>query len=110
MPVAVRLIEAPLASELAALLCAVWQKMLLRVRHPKSSGIGMDGVTYHFASQWPGARFMAGMTWSPDKQTAPGKLVALSHLLCQYTEATDTERRKLVGAIHQAAAWFGVLA
>ena len=110
VPVAVRRVEVPLAEELGVLLCEVWRKMLLRVRHPEHSGIGKDGVTYHFAAWAPGVGFMAGNTWSPGSQTAPGKLVALSQLLYQYVENTDTGRRELIGEILQAAAWFRGLA
>jgi hypothetical protein len=109
-PVAVKQMEVPLTAELGALLCEVWRKMLLRVRHSQSVGIGLDGVTYHFACHGPGVGLMAGETWSPDSQTAPGKLVALSHLLYRYVEETDAGRSGLIGEIQQAVDWFRVLA
>lgn len=110
VPVAVRRLEAPLPAELAAVLCEVWRKMLLRVRHPTGGGIGLDGVTYHFACHGPGTQIMAGKTWSPRGQTAPGKLVALSRLLYRYVEETDTGRCELAESIRQATAWFKALA
>jgi hypothetical protein len=104
VPIAVRRVEAPLAGELGSLLCEVWRRMLLRVRHPQSRGIGLDGVSYHFACHGPGVGYMAGKTWSPGPQTAPGTLVGLAHLLFQYTEATDLSRRELIGEIYRVAA------
>lgn len=107
--VGVKRMEIALTAEWGALLSEVWRKMLLRVRHPESNGCGLDGVTYHFACRGAEVGFMAGKTWSPRSETAPGKLVALCHLLFRYVVENDMERRKLVGEIDQAAAWFKIL-
>lgn len=106
VPIAVRRLEAPLMAELGSLISEGWRKMLLRVRHPETGHMGLDGVTYHFACHGPGVGFMAGKTWSPDSTTAPGRLVTLSHLLYRYVEETDAVRHDLVGEILQSAAWF----
>jgi hypothetical protein len=106
-PVAVKVMEAPLPTDLAVQVCDVWQKMLLRVRHRESISIGRDGTNYHFACDTPG---MAGKIWSPGSSTAPGKLVALSHLLYKYAEQEDAVRNELLGEIRKAAGWFDCLA
>jgi hypothetical protein len=109
-PVEVKMIEAPLPTNVAAQVCRAWQKMLLRVRHPESNLVGKDGVGYHFAYHGPDIGRMAGKTWSPGSSTAPGKLVALSHLLYQYVEKEDGVRNGLLCEIQQAAGWFDSLA
>jgi hypothetical protein len=109
-PVAVNCLEVPLSRELAALMGVVWRKMLLCVRHPQSCRLGKDGVTYHFACHDLGVGFMAGKTWSPNRQTAPGRLVAFSHLLYRYVEQDEAERTRLADEIQQAAEWFRRLA
>lgn len=105
-PVQVRRIEARLTAELAVSICAAWRKMLLRTRHATSGMIGLDGVTYHFACHGAGVGWMAGKTWSPDSQTAPGRLVALSHLLYRYVEVSEEERTGLARDVQDAADWF----
>jgi hypothetical protein len=109
-PIAVKRRESPLAADLAVAVCEAWRKMLLRVRHPERGTGHLDGVTYHFACHGPGFNWMAGKTWSPEPQTAPGKLVALGHLLYQYVERDEPERSVLANEIRQAADWFRDLA
>jgi hypothetical protein len=68
----------------------------------------MDGVSYHFAC-YGSLGWMAGKTWSPRHETAPGRLVSLAHLLCRYVEATETERGGLECEIRETGEWFRAL-
>jgi hypothetical protein len=66
----------------------------------------MDGETYHFACGANNVGWMAGKTWSPDPDTAPGRLVALCHLLYDYVELGEIQS-DLLQKFHDAAEWFG---
>jgi hypothetical protein len=76
-------LEREVPDDVAAGLCDIWKKMLSNARHPKLMTVGCDGVSYHFE-----AGGMAARTWSPDPQTAPGKLVSLCDLLYQFAEGS----------------------
>lgn len=78
--------EAPVAADVAQGIVDVWTWMLRRVRHPDEPGMGLDGVTYHFTTNARGAG-MAGQIWSPEANTAPGRLVALSEALRRFVES-----------------------
>lgn len=109
-PIAVNQLETPLPAGLAVLVGGVWRKMVQRVRHPKNMRFGMDGVRYHFSCRGLETGWMAGQIRSPKSQTAPGKLVALSHLLYRYVEQDESKREVLESEIRQAAEWFSSLA
>jgi hypothetical protein len=101
VPVAAKRIEAALSPEIALGVCDVWRMMLRRSRHPESRRLGMDGVNYHFATYGRGIGSMAAKTWSPNPETAPGKLVSLSHLLHQYVVGA-ADRVALANEVDQA--------
>ena len=88
--------RAPITAELAEQIGRIWDHMLRRTRFPQNGGLGLDGVTYHFANRW-----MAGKKWSPQPDTAPGRLVELSHRLRDYCEADADRRPALLGQVQQ---------
>ena len=100
-PVPVRRIVAPFSVDMAEGICDTWRKMLLRVRNPEMGMVGTDGIGYHFS-----CRRMAGKTWSPDKESAPGKLVALGHLLADYVESDYSRRVAVADDIRKHVDWF----
>jgi hypothetical protein len=104
--VAIRREQAILSQALAAELRVAWRKMLRRVRHAERAVFGADGETYHFTCWERGMGCMAGRTWSPEPETAPGRLVALSHLLSRYVVADDEQRTGLSDEIRQSVEWF----
>jgi hypothetical protein len=97
----VALHRAPLATDMAGQLEEIWDRMLCRTRFPERSGMGLDGVTYHFSN---GA--MAGKTWSPDPGTAPGRFAELSHRLREYCAAEKGRRSAFLAQIDELARGF----
>jgi hypothetical protein len=74
-------------AELGAAVCDTWNGALCQTHYAQEPFCGCDGVTYHFAYVRKGKQSeMAGQTWSPDENTVPGKLVALSYALKEYAE------------------------
>jgi hypothetical protein len=98
--------QAPLPMESAVMVRETWRKMLGRTRILARERGGVDGDTYHFASSDGGGRDMAGWTWSPDHDTAPGRLVSLSHLLRKYVESDEAERPGRLDLIRRYLDWF----
>lgn len=84
---------------------SAWEKMMRRVRHATPTMVMLDGVSYHFT-----LRGKAGRTLSPRPQTAPGRLVELSHALRAYVEASDAARSAIGDAILMNVEWFRQLA
>jgi hypothetical protein len=82
-----RVKERALHDALAQGLCGVWKKVLLGTRHPRRARLGLDGVEYHFGYRDTVSGQLAGYTWSPEKTTVPGKLVAVSHALREYIDS-----------------------
>lgn len=72
-------------------LVAVWDHMLQQTRYPEQGGPGLDGVTYHFSNGT-----MAGTTWSPDSDTAPGKLVEVGYALRKLIQADESAKESAV--------------
>ena len=93
--------RAPLATDIARQLEEIWDRMLCRTRFPERSGMGLDGVTYHFSNV-----AMAGKKWSPGPEIAPGRLVALSHRLRDYCEAEEKRRPVFLAEIDNLATGF----
>jgi hypothetical protein len=48
---------------------------------------------------------MAGKTWSPPKQTHPGKLVALAHALRDYSEENGQSESLIIRRIEDHVEW-----
>jgi hypothetical protein len=102
----VRRSEGRLPSGVAERACAVWRSMLQRTRFPEVGICGLDGVTYHFQCHLRGAGRMAGKVWSPDRNTGPGRLVALSHALVNYAKADESAREAALAEIDEYLQWF----
>jgi hypothetical protein len=75
------------------LLNDLWETMLLGTRYPKKYMVGFDGTNYHFSMFIWGRGDLSGKTWSPDKDTNPGRLAEIGELLADYAKA-ETEKRK----------------
>jgi hypothetical protein len=103
--ISVSTLETGIGDDMAIGVLAAWMKMLQRVRYPISPSQGLDGITYHFLG-----RGMGGRTWSPDPQTAPGRLVELSHALRAYVEASEENRCQKGEQIFALIEWFRQLA
>lgn len=82
-----------------------WEKMMRRVRHATPSMFVLDGVSYRF-----NLLGKAGRTSSPSPQTAPGRLVELSHALRAYVEASEENRCEKGEQILALIEWFRQLA
>ncbi|PIT01279.1 hypothetical protein TSA1_11300 [Bradyrhizobium nitroreducens] len=101
--------ERPLDAAVAEQVSAAWIGVLLETRYlPADNTIGRDGVTYHFWAASPPShisppRFLAGQSWSPPRDSKPGRLAELAETLVRYcdgkTEAAELERQ--AGALAQ---------
>ncbi len=98
--VQVRTTQRPLDTSLAESLFAIWRRVLFRTRHPSQSRGGRDGVSYHFVYSGAWSVDLAGWTWSPPSGTIPGKLVALSHVLRDFLEASEEVEEQLRGELN----------
>jgi hypothetical protein len=95
-----KVIDSPLAERLSD----VWKKVLQRTRHPKRGRLGRDGVSYHFAYSGPDVGSLAGRTRSPETTTMPGRLVAITHALRTYLEASEKETDQAHGELDRCIA------
>ena len=94
--------EKPIDAKLAKQLGSVFALAVSQTRYPEHETLGLDGVDYQFSAfaRFYGTR--AGKTWSPDRQTACGKLVALGEHMQGYVtgeitaEELEAEARELV--------------
>jgi hypothetical protein len=100
----VRAKQKALDAGLGEALCEVWKQVLLRTRHPRRGRQGLDGVSYHFACSELGVGSLAGRTWSPESATVPGRLVAISHALREYLEASEAETEQVRGKLDSCIA------
>ena len=83
---------------------SAWLKMI-RLAHPFHSGwSGLDGETYVFGYKQHG--LMTAETWSPDPNTAPGRLVRLGESLREYALADPVLRPEMEERIQEEAQWF----
>lgn len=98
--------QAPLPTGVAIMVRETWRKMLGRTRIPARERGGVDGDSYHFAYSGDDGARMAGRTWSPEHDTAPGRLVSLSHLLRKYVESDEAERPGQLDLIRRYLDWF----
>ena len=82
--------------------------MLHQTRFPKEQGGGADGVDYHFSrfvalidrgEPDPLAGWEQGQTWSPDKDTLCGELVAIAEALEEYALAQPEKRNRIRSSI-----------
>lgn len=83
-----------LAADLGGAVCDIWSRVLFQTRYANEQWQGCDGVSYHFTYSRKGARGVpkkSGKTWSPGKNSIPGKLVSLSHALGVYAKDLDNQ-------------------
>ena len=85
--------EAPMDRETAEALELTWEAMLMRVRYPETTNLGLDGETCHFANLTKDAGYRTGKVWSPDKGTPPYELVELAKALQEYPGLKESERK-----------------
>ena len=95
--------EKPLDAAVAQRVSAAWKCVLRETRHPPAGSMpGLDGTGYHFSGYFREEGFMfddflAGQTWSPPRDSKPGRLVELADTLVRYcdgkAEATELERQ-----------------
>jgi hypothetical protein len=95
--------EKPLDAAVARRVSAGWSGVLRETRHPPAGSMpGLDGTAYHFSGYFQVEGFMfrdflAGQTWSPPRDSKPGRLAELAGTLVQYcdgkAEATELERQ-----------------
>jgi hypothetical protein len=104
--------RAPLDRETAESLNKTWRRMLRRTRYPGNSGLGADGVSYHFSryvplidrgQNDPLAGWERGMIWSPDEESLCGELVAIGERLKEYAQAKPEDRDKIRSEIRAKA-------
>jgi hypothetical protein len=70
--------------ELCEEIKAVWEKVLLDVRHPKEDVNGLDGVSYHFSTFIKGRGDLSGQTWSPNEGSKMDRLTSLAETIGEY--------------------------
>lgn len=96
--------RAPLDRETAEALNRTWRRMLRATRYPGESGLGADGVYYHFSRfvplvdrgrPDPLAGWEQGRTWSPDEESLCGELVSIGEGLKLYAQARPEDRGKI---------------
>lgn len=100
--------ELPFPKDIAESVCDVWLNMLRGARFPDSGWSGRDGVNYHF-NYWGPEAFLVefcGRTWSPEKDTAPGRLVALADALRDFAITEHHGRPVLLRRVEAEVSWF----
>jgi hypothetical protein len=105
--------RAPIDGTTAESLNQVWRRMLRRTRYSKFSGVGADGVNYHFSrflplidcgQPDPLAGWEQGTIWSPDDGSACGELVAIGERLNSYAQARSEDRERAIREIRESVA------
>jgi hypothetical protein len=89
--VRVRGYDVEIDADLARQLTDLWDRMLRQTRYPETSGVGLDGVTYHFSLWTKRGQILAGQTWSPPPDSMVGrlaKIVDLIQVLCDCPDET----------------------
>ncbi len=105
LKIAVTRAKQPIDAETAALVEAVWRRMLRQVRYPDEQNEGGDGDEFDFARNLVGfGRFdllpgdppygsEQGQTYGPDAGTFPARLVEIGQNLKRFSLAATTEQR-----------------
>ena len=108
--------RAPIDGETAESLNQVWRRMLRTPRYPKESGVGADGVQYHFSRFLPLidcgrpdplGGWEEGRIWSPDEESSCGQLVAIGERLKAYANARPEDREKVRREIRERTTKLG---
>jgi hypothetical protein len=101
----VRQTQSPIDRDLAVSISQVWKRMLLRTKHAEHASVGLDGVSYHFVYWGSDTGKIGGCTWSPNQETVPGRLVALSEALRAYVKAQSGPDDRLRQSINGHIEW-----
>jgi hypothetical protein len=66
-----------------------WLAVLLETRYPEPDHVrlGLDGVSFHFSVWLRRMGMLNGKIWSPEEQTIPGQLVALTFAMRNYARS-----------------------
>lgn len=80
----------PIPADVAKNIKAIWDEMLLSVRHPAEPMLGADGVMYYFSASIPWRGDISGHIWSPEPDSKTGRLVALANSLVGYAKGELT--------------------
>lgn len=83
--------ERSISKKAADLISSVFSTATSRVRYVTKSGLGLDGVSYHFSTFEIGVGLRAGKVWSPDPASACGQLVKLGEDLDRYVRGEVSE-------------------
>ena len=91
--VAVEVSSQPVPADQCERIRGAWTAVLLRTRYPDpdEARLGLDGVSFRFSVWQRGLGMLSGKTWSPERQTVPGKLVALSLAMRNYARSGDRD-------------------
>lgn len=79
-----------------------WVAVLLKTRYPEPDDVrlGLDGVSFHFSVWLRGMGMLNGKVWSPENQTIPGKLTALTFAMRNYARSgSQDELEKMQSAL-----------
>jgi hypothetical protein len=80
----------PLPRDVADGIKALWEVMLLEVRHPKKSEEGLDGTTYHFSTSVQGRGDQSGHIWSPEPESKTGQLARLAEAVADFARGAGS--------------------
>jgi hypothetical protein len=83
-----------LDDDVATIVVDACRDVLLQVRYPKNSTMGLDGTAYHAGHWIPGA-FLSGKTWSPKEGTVAADFVAMEMVLQAYANSTSEKKATL---------------
>jgi hypothetical protein len=97
--------ESDLAADLANEIGLVFESVLENVRYPEINSVGCDGSTYHFGVSHSKKGAIAAQTWSPDRNTVPGQMVALADSMAGYTQRSADRQESSINAIRAAISW-----
>jgi hypothetical protein len=92
-PADYRLIKAvrraqPIPKDVADGVEALWEAMLLNVRHSKNPHDGLDGTTYHFSAWIEGRGDLSGHVWTPEPESKTGQLAGLARAMADFARGT----------------------
>ena len=105
LPPSVNIYRSELAADLGGAVCDIWSRALSQTRYPQEQCNGCDGIIYHFAYGRKGISEKSGKTWSPEKESVPGKLVGLSEALGSYAQ-DSANRDVFLNVIQDHIEWF----
>ncbi|RYD35576.1 MAG: hypothetical protein EOP87_07130 [Verrucomicrobiaceae bacterium] len=86
--------------ELMTRVSRLWSLFLLQTSHPRANRTGLDGTEHFFAVRVEGYDLIQGQTWSPPKESLPGRFVAFAEKFIAMVKSdkkiTPEERESLM--------------